>query len=168
MAIDYDLAVPSSWKPWAPKLGQRVRIRVSEECTALRAAANEKETLTRYHSRSETGMTGKVVRPTPGVWMPREGVPGHDVMVDFSPRSVHFQGCISFAALYFAAEELEPAPDERDLASATNADRNETTEPDLPQVSLPFIGEAVRPIKKPNRTRRQRRDARRRVHLPGR
>lgn len=159
MVTDYDLAVPSSWQPWTPKIGQRVRIRVSEECPALRAKPHQKENLTRYHSRSETGRVGTVVKETPGAWNPRKGLDGHDVLIDFYPGFVHFQGCISFYAGYFAAEELEPAPegdndeDARLLndASAKSASVDQATS-DSPA------------DRKPQRTRRQRKDARRRVH----
>jgi hypothetical protein len=99
------------WEPWAPEIGQRVKIRLSAECPLLRAAPGEKETKTAWHSHSEDGMVGTVVRPTPGVWMPRMDLPGHPYLVDLSPNAVHFQGCISFGALYFAAPELDVVDD---------------------------------------------------------
>jgi hypothetical protein len=74
------------WKPWAPAIGQRVRIRLSAECPLLRAAPGEKETRTAWHSHAEEG---------------------HQYLVDFYPDALHFEGCISFCALYFAAPELE-------------------------------------------------------------
>lgn len=157
--LDQELAVEPTWKPWSPTVGQRVRIRVSEECTALRAGPTQKETLTRFHSRSETGWVGTVVKETPGVWNPRQGIQGHDILIDFSPDSVHFQGCISFCALYFAAEELEPATDDRDDPLTDDLVGDSETRTQL----------AVNPpaIPKPHRTRRQRKDARRRARQPG-
>ena len=105
------------WGPWVPELGQRVRIRLSAECPLLRAAPGQKETRTAWHSHSEDGMTGTVVKPTPGVWMPRMDLEGHRYLVDFSgfkPDAVHFEGCISFGATYFAASELEALSDSDD------------------------------------------------------
>ena len=156
MFIDQELAVESVWKPWSPKLGQRVRIRVSEECPALRAKPHQKEHLTRYHSRSETGRVGIVVRETPGVWNPRQGLAGHAVLVDFYPDAVHFQGCISFCALYFAAEELEPAPED-------DSDEDARLPSDAPSksASADQVTSATPAARKPRRTRRQRKDARR-------
>ena len=100
-----------AWQ-WAPEIGQRVRIWLSAECPLLRAAPGEKETRTAWHSHSEDGMTGRVVWPTPGVWMPRMDLPDHLYLVAFDPEAVHFAGCISYAALYFAAPELEPIPED--------------------------------------------------------
>jgi hypothetical protein len=100
-------SIATRWGPWAPEFGQRVRIRLSAECPLLRAPVGVKENRTAWHSHSEDGMTGIVVKPTPGVWMPRMDLDGHQYLVDFTPKSVHFEGCISFAATYFAASELE-------------------------------------------------------------
>ena len=105
-------SIVDRWEPWTPQIGQRVKIRLSAECPLLRAAPGQKETLTVWHSHSEDGMIGRVVKPTPGVWMPRMDLPGHPWLVDFFPGSVHFQGCISFGATYFAAPELEPVPED--------------------------------------------------------
>ena len=104
--------VADRWEPWTPEFGQRVKIRLSAECPLLRAAPGEKETLTAWHSHSEDGMTGRVVKPTPGVWMPRMDLPAHKYLVDVTPGSIHFQGCISYAAAYFAASELDPVPED--------------------------------------------------------
>ena len=101
-----------SWRPWTPAIGQKVRIRLSGECPLLRAEPGEKETKTAWHSHSEDGLLGTVIRPTPGVWMPRMDLPGHHYLVDFrgfTPDAVHFQGCMWYSALYFASTELDPA-----------------------------------------------------------
>ena len=87
MIIDYELAVPSTWTPRAPQIGQWVSIRLSEECAALRASTDQEETSTHYHSRSESGLTGIVIEPTPGVWMPRLGLEWHDHLIDFYPEA---------------------------------------------------------------------------------
>ena len=109
------------WEPWTPEIGQRVRIRLSAECPRLRAEPGHKETRTAWHSHSEDGMTGRVVAPTPGVWMPRMDIDGHPYLVDFDPEAVHFEGCISFCALYFAVPELEPIADEGDYHDGPNS-----------------------------------------------
>lgn len=125
-SVDISLAVEPNWRPWTPKVGQRVRIRLSEECEALWPAPGVKEKLTRYHSRSEDGMVGEVIQLPGPVWHPRDGLQGHGVLVDFSPNSIHFQGCISFCCGFFAPVELEPLDRSRQPTGHPDADLSAT------------------------------------------
>lgn len=80
------------WEPWTPTVGQRVRIRLSEECDQV------------GHSRQEDGVVSTIVEIDPS-----GGGVGHPYAVTFDPPIV--DGQIPGYVNWFAAIELEPVDD---------------------------------------------------------
>jgi hypothetical protein len=96
------------WEPWTPKVGDRVRVRLSPECRHERQSSSTREMIG-SHIPEENGRVGTVA-PWPNPTWPRRN--GHDICVVFDvPIAVtawrHFYGCA------FAAIELVPLDAER-------------------------------------------------------
>jgi hypothetical protein len=84
--------VSDVWEPWRPEIGQRVRVRLSEECNLI------------GHAPAEDGAVGMHIE------VGREGEPDcHIYAVRFDPPLTAPRRTIY--ATWYAAIELEPAHD---------------------------------------------------------
>ena len=110
MTIDWatvDLDAP--WQPWTPKVGDRVRIRLSGECQAEVQAGSpmHRAGMLSGHVPDEHGMTGTVDMVNSREYVRDQ----HPYLVQFD-RPLFLGNDCSCGDLYAAAElePLEPAP----------------------------------------------------------
>jgi hypothetical protein len=96
------------WEPWAPEVGQRVRVRISPECDARFIARytlnGEPATGAEHHFPEAHGATGIV---TEVVTSGREAINGHRFHVQFD-RGVSVPGTGHLLGICVAAIEMEP------------------------------------------------------------
>lgn len=98
-----DMPPDAYFEPWTPKIGDRVRVRLSGECQYSVRLGTSGPAI-QGHSAGEDGVTGTVIEWPLAAWM-RVGQ-GHDFAVEYD-GPIESEGLTMRGAEY-AACELEP------------------------------------------------------------
>ena len=102
------------WEPWAPRIGDRVRVRLNGECREVFKSRNKRTGDVIHdlpHAQEHNGLTGTVIERPSHLPARKNGAHCFFVLLDDPPTSSPWGGTTTMAP--FAAIELELLEDDR-------------------------------------------------------